>query len=256
MLTNIYLLYASVGTVMEKYNTVWPKCLDQSGNLYSKEFMECYGMEVGGTWMTVLVAVIIDIWGAVELYKWALWKLEDPEDETAKKALEHPTCCAVLPLNNRLIGFFNAFITFTTILTIVEGFAVADGELIKAFAFPLVGVIIFNIITYVVLCSGKRNTRQGRMMVFWAWIAAVAVYTRFAYLLAAFIPTEWNLIYLYCKDMEHWQGMEVCYSDIGIDVMFDNILGIYFDVYFAVKLHRWASHGTDQGSKATVKPSA
>ena len=245
MLTNIYCLYASVGTVFEKYNTIWPTCLDQSGNLYSNEFMECFGMEVGQTWMGILIGTIIDVWGAYELYKWALWKLEDPDDETAKKAKEHPTCCAVLPLNNRLIGFFNAFITFTTLLTILEGFAVADGELIKPFAFPLVGVIIFNIITYVVLFSRRKDTRQGRMMVFWTWIVAIAIYSRIAYLLAAFIPTEWNLIYLYCKDMDHWQGMEVCYSDIGIDAMFDNILGIYFDVYFAVKLHRWASHATD-----------
>ena len=33
------------GPMYEKYNTVWPTCLDQVGNLYSKELMDCYGAD-------------------------------------------------------------------------------------------------------------------------------------------------------------------------------------------------------------------
>lgn len=201
---NIYVLYASVGTIYEKYNTVWPVCLDQAGSLYSKEFMDCYGEQVGMTWIMVLLGGIIDLWGAFELYKWALWKLDDPDDETAKKAKDHPTCCAVFPLGNMLVGLFNGFITLSIILTILEGLAIGDGTLIKPFCFPLAGAIIFNVGAYFVLCTKRKNTKQGRMMVFWAWVIVVAVYCRIAYFLAAFIPTQWNLIHLYCTGMEHW----------------------------------------------------
>ena len=33
--SNVYCLYASMGTVGEKYNTVWPMCVDQTGTFYS-----------------------------------------------------------------------------------------------------------------------------------------------------------------------------------------------------------------------------
>ena len=53
----------------------------------------------------------------------------------------------------------------------------------------------------------------------------------------------------------HERGMEACYMEYGQAIFFENVIGIYFDVYIATKLHRWACAAPDQ-DRAAVKPSA
>ena len=164
---------------------------------------------VGMTWISAFIFALVEIWGAVELYKWALWKKEDPDDETAKIALESPTCCAVFPLNTMMIGGLNTLLTLGIFLTIVEGLVVADGELIKPLAFPIAGMIIFNLITWFVMCSQRKNTKSGRMMIFWSWLIVIVIYTRIAYFVAAFAPMDWSIAMLYCKE-GHPYGTDIC----------------------------------------------
>ena len=240
MLINIYQAFMAVNVSPEFYNTSWPECLDKTGNIYSAEFVECFEETAGMKWMELVFATAFDLWVACELYKWALWKYEDTDDETVTRAMEHPTCCAIIPLNNMTIAGFNSLLAFTGVLTIIEGLTVADGELIKPVAFPVAGLIIFNIIAYVVLCSRRRNTRQGRMTVFWAWLICIVIYSRIAYIVVSFIPVSWNLTYLSCVD-EHPRGMDACLMEHGQAILFDNVLGVYFDVYFATKLYQWAN---------------
>ena len=92
------------------------------------------------------------------------------------------------------------------------------------------------------------------MMIFWSWVVVICVYRRIAYLLVSFIPVEWNLIHLSCIMDGLPRGMDICHMEMGQWIICDNIVGIYFDVYMAVKFHRWACRAPELVSKAKLAP--
>ena len=61
-----------------EYNTNFWMCYDEG--MTSKEVGECmYGAMMFNS-LFLLIALLIDLWSSYEIYKWAMWKYEDPDD--------------------------------------------------------------------------------------------------------------------------------------------------------------------------------
>ena len=66
---NIYLIFLSTNSFW--WNDKHFVCLDKTSNQYSQEYIDCMEEEGGNATMTLLFGILLDIWGAIELYRWA-----------------------------------------------------------------------------------------------------------------------------------------------------------------------------------------
>ena len=237
-------LFSSLYTMFVNGNTLWLnvhhyKCFDMTGSMYSQEYIDCKmdsGMEAN---VGLLFAFIIDMWGAVELYRWAQNLREDDSDVSSVWWRNNPTCCCCIPLCTTVIWVHTSLTTIANINNLTFGAFNSEGKAIGPWWVLTLFPILLNIVQYVVLCSRMKDTYKGRMLIFKVFLILIVIVLPILYFLIAHVlPKSWNLVKIICEGS--WEGEEMCEMKFHQYFFWDNLLGLYFNIYFATILYRWA----------------
>ena len=81
-----------------EYNTNFWMCYEEGKT--RSEVGQCMMESMAANTFGIIFFLLIDLWSSYEIYKWAMWKYEDPDDETVERERKNPTCCVLFPLNN------------------------------------------------------------------------------------------------------------------------------------------------------------
>ena len=211
----VNLWLAMVNTNFFWYNTLHYPCVDETGSMYNQKYVECL---VGNGMMEnvgMLIFFIIDMWGAYELYRWAQWKKEDQSDPTAicAKNKRFTSCCVCIPVNFGTCGLFG-YLLLIEIIVMILFMGTYDGAMAPPIFLCIIGPLVFYIALQWFLCSAKKFTKQGRMILFYFWVGAICVFSHLMWLVVIFIESyEWNYIHIVCANEAeaHDASMEECY---------------------------------------------
>ena len=236
---NLYLIFVYTN-YLGWWNVTHFPCMDATDSMYNEDYINCLMYGGGMSSLFALVGLLIDIWGAVELYRWAQVKKCDPDDRTATHAKANPTCCAFIPLGNKLMIGLAVLCTLGIAGAIVNGFTMSNGAMIKPVALILPGYLVLNIVQYVVLCSNMKNSYKSRMFLFYVQVFGAVIWYHAAYFAVTFIPepSEFSAVYVTCEGSH--DGYMMCSGQMMQAFFWDNVIKLWMDIYISTKFYEWA----------------
>jgi len=118
------------------------------------------------------------------------------------------------------------------------------------------GLSIIAIVMWVVMfVPSLRNTRKGRMALFWTQLFSRVIYTRSVYFFTLFTGSEtWNIAAAGCDgEGELLFPGENCEVAATQYLFFDNLLHIWYEIYILTIFYKWAKMANeDPESKVQV----
>jgi len=184
------------------WNPLKYPCIDESGSMYNQKYLDCLMTREMEEFVGMLIFFIIDMFGAYELYRWAQWKKNDQSDATAicAKNKRYTSCCVCIPVNFGTCGLFGYLLLIELIGAILM-MGTYDGALGPPIFLIIIGPIVFYIALQWFLCSAKKFTKQGRMILFWFWVGAICIFTHLMWIIVMSTEDpEVNYITIVCKN--------------------------------------------------------
>ena len=129
--------------------------------------------------MMIVITLILELYFALELYRYAATKKDDETDTSAASCIKHPTCCACIPLK-----WYNLAIWIIAVLSTFDALGNAFGYGLAPMLLVAAGLFPVAIIAWVVVCReawAKQPSKKWRMVLFWAQIICRVIYCRLAY---------------------------------------------------------------------------